>query len=67
MAQLVGPGEQAVSQARILLLIAERLVDVGQQVLRRLVLRLGIYLFVRNLTGVEIPALVLQLAWVPFS
>ena len=47
--QLVGGGEEAVAQPGVLLLVAELLEDVGQQVLGGLVVRLGLHQLVQDL------------------
>jgi hypothetical protein len=54
-------GEEAVAQARILLLVAELLEHVGEQVLGRLVLRLGLHELVQDLLREQVLALVVQL------
>ncbi len=60
-AQLVGPGQEAVAQPRVLLLVADLLEDIGQQVLGWLVVRLGLYQLVENFLGQQVLAFVVKL------
>ena len=55
--ELVGGGEEAVAQARVLLLVAELLEDVGEQVLGLGVVRLGLDQLVHDLRGEQVLAL----------
>ena len=60
--QLVGGGEEAVAQPRVLLLVAELLEDVGEQILGLAVVGLGLNQLVHDLSGQQIVARVVQFA-----
>ena len=60
--EFVSGGEEAVAQARVLLLIADLLEDVRQQVFCGIVIRLGLDQLVHDLRGEEVPPLVMQFA-----
>ena len=60
--EFVGSGEEAVAQAGILLLVANLLEDIGQQVFRFLIGGFGVDELVQDFLGKQVLALAVELS-----